>query len=226
MTEMDFQMKSTYIWFYLAILSLGIGGGFAFLVAMSRTPFGYKFFPPDYMHHALAGHVVLAILLWLLSCTVVLWDIYLGDGIGGRFKNISHKISFLGPILVTISVLTGNGKAVTNNYVPTIIDPVFFIGLTLFIIGFSINAIAYLKKGIKYLFTKDILLNTVIISLFISIVMILSLVSSILLNREFAEPIIFYERLFWTPGHIQQILNGSLLIIVWYTLFRENSGEL
>ncbi|OGW43394.1 MAG: hypothetical protein A2132_03530, partial [Nitrospirae bacterium RBG_16_43_11] len=170
-------------------------------------------------------HVVLAILLWLLSFTVVLWDIYLGDGTAGRFKNISHKISFLGPILVTISVLTGNGKAVTNNYVPTIIDPVFFIGLTLFIIGFSINAIAYLKKGIKYLFTKDILLNTVIISLFISIVMILSLVSSILLNREFAEPIIFYERLFWTPGHIQQILNGSLLIIVWYTLLRKHGGE-
>ena len=218
-------MKSAYNWFYLAILSLGIGGGFAFLVAMSRTPFGYKYFPPDYMHHALAGHVVLAILLWLLSFTVVLWDIYLGDGIGGRFKNISHKISFLGPILVTISVLTGNGKAVTNNYVPTIIDPIFFIGLALFFTGFSINAVTYLKKGIKYLFSKDILLNTVLISLFISIVMIFSLVSSILLNREHAEPFIFYERLFWTPGHIQQILNGSLLIIVWYTLLRIHVGE-
>src|SRR3989304_10234574 len=210
-----FHMKSTYKWFYLAILSLGIGGGFAFLVAMSRTPFGYKYFPPDYMHHALAGHVVLAILLWLLSFTVVLWDIYLGDSIAGRFKNISHQISFLGPILVTISVLTGNGKAVTNNYVPTIIDPIFFIGLALFFTGFSINAVTYLKKGIKYLFSKDILLNTVLISLFISIVMIFSLVSSILLNRESAEPFIFYERLFWTPGHIQQILDGSLLIIVW-----------
>ncbi len=222
---MDFQMKSSYSWFYIAILSLGIGGGFAFLVAMSRTPFGYKYFPPDYMHHALAGHVVLAILLWLLSFTVVLWDIYLGDGTTGRFKNISHKISLLGPILVTISVLTGNGKAVTNNYVPTIIDPLFFIGLTLFITGFSINAVGYLKKGIKYLFARDILMNTVLISLIISIVMIFSLICSVFLNREHAEPIIFYERLFWTPGHIQQILNGSLLIIVWYTLLRKHGGE-
>src|SRR4030067_1359393 len=182
------MIKSAYSWFYLAILSLGIGGGFAFLVAMSRTPFGYKYFPPDYMHHALAGHVVLAILLWLLSFSVVLWDIFLGDGIAGRFKNISHQISFLGPILVTISVLTGNGKVVTNNYVPTIIDPVFFIGLALFITGFSIKAIGYLKKGVKYIFSTDILFNTVLISLFISIVMILSLVSSLLLNREHAEP--------------------------------------
>ena len=217
--------KSAYSWFYLAILSLGIGGGFAFLVAMSRTPFGYKYFPPDYMYHALAGHVVLAILLWLLSFTVVLWDIYLGDGTTGRFKGISQKISLMGPILVTISVLTGNGRVVTNNYVPTIIDPLFFIGLTLFIIGFSINAITYLKKGIKYLFSRDILMNTVLISLLISIVMIFSLVCSVFLNREHAEPFIFYERLFWTPGHIQQILNGSLLIIVWYTLLRKHGGE-
>src|SRR4030065_1259036 len=104
-----FHMKSTYKWFYLAVLSLGIGGGFAFLVAMSRTPFGYKYFPPDYMYHALAGDVVLAILLLLLSFTVGVWDIYLGDGIPGRIRGLSHKISLLGPVMVTISDLTGNG---------------------------------------------------------------------------------------------------------------------
>lgn len=218
-------MKSAYKWFYIAILSLGIGGGFAFLVAMSRTPFGYKYFPPDYMHHALAGHVVLAILLWLLSFTVVLWDIYLGDGTTGKFKGISHKLSSTGPILVTISVLTGNGNAVTNNYVPTIVDPVFFIGLILFITGFSINVVGYLKNGIKYLFSKDILQNTVLISLFVSIIMIFSLICSILLNREPSEQFTFYERLFWTPGHIQQILNGTMLIIVWYTLLKIHGGE-
>ena len=225
MSKGNTQMKSAYSWFYIAILSLGIGGGFAFLVAMSRTPFGYKYFPPDYMYHALAGHVVLAILLWLLSFTVVLWDIYLGDGATNRWNNISHKISIMGPVLVTISVLTGNGKVVTNNYVPTIIDPLFFIGLALFITGFSINTVAYLKKGIKYLFSTDILMNTVLISLFISIIMIFSLVCSLIINRETAEPFIFYERLFWTPGHIQQVLNGSLLIIVWYSLLRKHGGE-
>ncbi|MCC6543623.1 MAG: cbb3-type cytochrome c oxidase subunit I [Nitrospirae bacterium] len=217
--------KSAYGWFYLAILSLGIGGGFAFLVAMSRTPFGYKYFPPYYMYHALAGHVVLAILLWLLSFTVVLWDIYLGNGDNIRFRGLSHKIALMGPLLVTISVVTGNGKVVTNNYVPTIIDPLFFIGLALFITGFSINAIGYLKKSIRYLFSKDILMNTVVMSLLISLLMILSMVCSILLNRGPAEPLVFFERLFWTTGHIQQILNGSMLIIAWYSLLRKHNGE-
>ncbi len=214
--------KQAYNWFYLAVLSLGIGGGFAFLVAMSRTPFGYKYFPPDYMFHALAGHVVLAILLWLLSFTVVLWDIYLGDGAINRLNGISHKLSVFGPVLVTISVLTGNGKVVTNNYVPTVIDPLFFTGLVLFITGFSVNAAAYAKRCVKYLFSGDILMNTVLISVSVSIVMILSLIVSVILNRGDAEPFIFYERLFWAPGHIQQILNGSLLIIVWYTLLRKH----
>jgi hypothetical protein len=34
------------------------------------------------------------------------------------------------------------------------------------------------------------------------------------------RPLIYYERLFWTPGHIQQILNGTLLVSVWYVLQR------
>ena len=68
-------------------------------------------------------------------------------------------------------------------------------------------------------------MNTVLISLLISIIMIFSLVCSLIINRETAEPFIFYERLFWTPGHIQQILNGSLLIIVWYSLLRKHGGE-
>ncbi|MCC7202582.1 MAG: cbb3-type cytochrome c oxidase subunit I [Nitrospirae bacterium] len=218
--------KYAYNWFYLAVISLGIGGGFAFLVAMSRTPFGYIYFPPDYMHHALVGHVVLAILLWLLSFTVVIWESCLGDGTDSRFKNISHKLSLAGPLFVTISVLTGNGKAVTNNYVPTVTDPLFFAGLIFFFMGFSMSAILYLKKGIKYLYTRDITLNSVLTSLFISIIMIVSLICSIVLNRADAEPLTFYERLYWSPGHIQQILNGSLLIIVWYSLLRRTGCEL
>jgi heme/copper-type cytochrome/quinol oxidase subunit 1 len=30
--------------------------------------------------------------------------------------------------------------------------------------------------------------------------------------------LIFFERLFWIPGHIQQVLNGVLLVGVWYAL--------
>lgn len=233
----------SYKWFFLAILSLGLGGGFAFLVAMSRTPFGYKYFPPDYMYHALAGHVVLAILLWLLSFTVVLWSRYLKSDRGGKgtlpiflryvtcvekygkcpfswLLKYSYLISLSGIILVTLSVLTSNGMAVPNNYVPTIVDPLFFAGLSLFSLGFFINVFGYLKGALRHLRSQDILSSTLSVSVLIAAVMVFSMFYSLIIHREAAEPFVYYERLFWTPGHIQQILNGALLASVWYALLR------
>lgn len=213
--------KYPYKWFFLAVLSLGLGGGFAFLVAMSRTPFGYRFFPPDYMYHALAGHVVLAILLWLLSFTVVLWSRYF-KGVEWKY---SYMISLSGIILVTLSVLTSKGAAVPNNYVPTIVDPMFFTGLSLFFLGFSINVLGYLKEALRHLRSQDILLNTISVSVLISFVMIAAMLYSLLVNHEAAEPFLYYERLFWTAGHIQQILNGAILVSVWYALLRILEGQ-
>lgn len=209
-------LRYTYRWFFLAIVSLGLGGGFAFLVAMSRTPFGYKYFPPDYMYHALAGHVVLAILLWLLSFTVVLWSRYL-KGLEWKY---SYLISLSGIILVTLSVLTSSGMAVPNNYVPTIVDPLFFAGLSLFSLGFSINVFGFLKEALRHLRSQDILLNTLSVSVLIAALMVAAMLYSLFSHREAAEPYLYYERLFWAPGHIQQILNGAILVSVWYVLSR------
>lgn len=212
----DFKMNYTLKWFSLAVLSLGLGGGFAFIVAMSRTPFGYKYLPRDYMYHAIAGHVILAILVWLLSFTVVLWSLY--------FKKTGWKNSYLfslaGVVLVTFSALFSNGLAVSNNYIPTIVDPAFFIGLSLFFIGFAMNVYGYCKAALVHFRSNDIVLNTLSISVFIAVIMIIALLYSLVFHSGAAEPFIFYERLFWTAGHIQQVLNGSLLIVVWYSLLR------
>jgi len=218
-------LRYSYRWFFLALFSLGLGGGFAFLVAMSRTPFGYKYFPPDYLYRALAGHVVLAILLWLLSFSVVLWSLYLkfARGVTGLphwIMRSSSILSLMGIVLVTLSVLFGHGMAVPNNYVPTIVDPLFFAGISIFFVGFSINVFGHLKEALQGLRERDIFSNSLSLSVWIAVVMVFSMGYSLIVHREPAEPFVYYERLFWTAGHIQQILNGSLLISVWYALLR------
>ena len=207
--------KYTYSWLVLAIVFLGIGGGFAFLVAMSRTPFVSQYFPPGYLHHALVGHVILAILLWLLSFAVVFWSMHFN----GPELKLSRWLSLAGALIVTLSVLFGAGEAVINNYVPTIDTPVFFLGLALFFVGFSINVFAYLKDALKRLFSPDPMLSALASSVLIAVIMAASMVASLLLNGSSPEtPIIYYERLFWIPGHIQQVMNGALLLAVWYAL--------
>ena len=206
--------KYTYSWLVLAITFLGIGGGFAFLVAMSRTPFVSRFFPPGYLHHALVGHVILAILFWLLSFAVVFWSLHFK----GPELKLSRWCSLAGALIVTLSVLFGAGEAVINNYVPTLDTPVFLFGLTLFFIGFSMNVLAYLADAVRHIFSSDPATGALAASVLIAVIMIVSMVVSILMDGNSTTPIIYYERLFWIPGHIQQVMNGALLVAVWYAL--------
>jgi heme/copper-type cytochrome/quinol oxidase subunit 1 len=218
------EKRYTYNWFVLAILFLGFGGGFAFLVGMSRTPFGYRYFPADYMHHALVGHVILAILLWLLSFAVVLWSLTFK---GAELK-LTRWLALIGAFMITLAVLLGRGDAIPNNYVPTIDTPLFLIGIAIFFLGFALNAFAYLKDGVRHLFSSNLMVGAIAASVIIAVIMVVSMVVSLILQRGDPVPILYYERLFWIPGHIQQVMSGALLVAVWYALLgrMENSGPL
>lgn len=203
----------TYKWFKLSITVLGIGGGLAFFLGMSRSPIA-DYFPQDFFYYALAGHVINAILFFLMSFTIVLWSV--------RFKKtvptIANYFAITGAALVLVSVFRAEGVMVINNYVPTIIDPIFFSGLGFFFFGFSINIFYYLKEAFDIFNSQDVLDDTIATTVLIATVMFLSLIIALMINRYGETPNELYERLYWTPGHIQQILNGTLLVYVWHCL--------
>jgi hypothetical protein len=167
------------------------------------------------------GHVVLAIVLWLLSFTVVLWSLFLK----GRVFRASWLFALVGAGVVTVSVFLGSGKAVPNNYVPTIDSPLFHLGLLLFFIGFALNVAAYFKDALKGLRSDDALRGAVSASVLIAVVMLFAFAFSVAVTKEAPSAHLFYERLFWIPGHIQQVLNGAMLIVVWYALRKAAGGE-
>ncbi len=168
------------------------------------------------MFQGIVGHVVLAIVMWLMSFTVVLWSIYLK----GRVWRGSYHLAIAGAILVTVSVFTGSGKAIVNNYVPTIDDPLFFFGIGFFFAAFAINGLSYLASAIYQLRSKEPLKCAISFSVLIGLLMMISLCVSLLLGsgQEVEPRMAYFEKLFWIPGHIQQVLNGALLIAVWYAL--------
>ncbi len=135
-------------------------------------------------------------------------------------------LPLLGALCVTFAVFSEGSRAVANNYIPTIDHPVFFLGLVLFFTGFMINALAYLKDAFKVLLRgkggeDDIVKATLAISVPVGVVMVLALVVSLFffaIGSGAQRGLIFFERLFWIPGHIQQVLNGVLLVGVWYAL--------
>lgn len=210
-----------YRWLALAVAFLGIGGLFALLIALSRTPFGHSYFPPDFLHKGLVGHVVLAIVLWLMSFAVALWGFFLS----GPQSRLSPVISLVGGLVITASVLSGRGDAIANNYVPAMNDPLFFIGLAVFFMGFAINAVGYLKYALKNIFGSDPLKSALGSSVALALIMLASFAVSLATLPDEPAMLMRYERLFWIPGHVQQVLNGALLIAVWHALAAAISKE-
>ncbi len=217
---MSMEKRYTYKWFILAIIFLGMGGAFAFMVGMSRTPFGYKYFPADALHRTLVGHVVLAILLWLLTFAVVLWS----KTFKGRELNFTQWLAIAGAALITLAVITGRGDAVINNYVPTIDTPLFLIGLGLFYLAFTVNVLSYIREALKNIFSPNLLTGALSSSVIIALIMVIAMALSIFMQDNNTAPILYYERLFWIPGHIQQVMSGALFVAVLYAL-RERISE-
>ncbi|WP_448584206.1 cbb3-type cytochrome c oxidase subunit I [Thermocrinis sp.] len=199
--------------FFLSLISLGLGGLLAFLVALARTPGLYKFFPPGYFYHALVGHVDLAIVVFLLSFTMLLWS---------RFFPAKDSISFYlalsGFLGIAIASFSGRGVAVSNNYLPTIVHPIFFAGSILFFSGLWLASIIRLKIAVKSIFSKNPLINSLSVSILLAFMMLLATLTSAFKTGDHSELYLFYERLYWAPGHIHQFLNGAILLFSWYFL--------
>ena len=200
-------------WFLLSIVSLGVGGFFAFVVAMARTPGVYQYFPPNYFYHALTGHVDLAIVVFLLSFTVLIWSKVFSSGYKPSFY-----LSLIGFLGIALASLSGKGKAVSNNYLPTIVNPVFFVGAIAFFAGFWIEALRLTKTAYRKLFSQNPLENSASVSVILGVLMLLATILSSFKTGSHDEVYLFYERLYWAPGHIHQFLNGAILLYTWYFL--------
>ncbi|SNZ16535.1 cbb3-type cytochrome c oxidase subunit I [Hydrogenobacter hydrogenophilus] len=202
-------------WFLLSIVSLGLGGFLAFVVAMARTPGVYKYFPPGYFYYALIGHVDLAIVIFLLSFTILIWSrTYKKD------LKLAFYLSSLGFVGVALSAFLGKGIAVSNNYLPTIVHPLFLSGIALYFLGFTLYALYVSKEALLTLFSKDPTKNSVATSVVLGLLMMFAVIPSYLRAGDPSDTYIFYERLFWAPGHIHQFLNGAVLLYAWYYLLR------
>ena len=205
------------LWFYLFILSIGVGGFFALLVAIARTPILANFFPEEYFYHGLVGHVDSALIVGLYAFLIFLWHRVFKK----EEKIYEISLSFLGFLLIFFSAITGQGKALWNNYVPTIIHPVFFAGLILFFSGIFVTALRFFSKAVRSLYLGNTLESILGISVINSVIFPISLLVSYMVVDKSLKEYGFFENLFWFPGHIHQFVNACLLIAVWIFLYKE-----
>lgn len=159
-----------YRWLTVAIGFLSVGGFFALIIGLARTPLISEYLPPDFFTYALTAHVNFAIVMFLLSFAVVLWSYNF------NIKGIkaSYAIALTGALLILYAAVSAKGETAVNNYVPTIVDPFFFVGLTLFFVAIVINLFSFFTAAKENIFSQDIIKSLTSLSVFIAVLMSVS----------------------------------------------------
>ena len=216
-------------WGVLAMASLGVAGIFALLLALSRVPGAGEIFPwpVQFFEKGLVIHVVLSFVVWFLSvlgalATMVTYR--LSDG-WPRWRRLGPAAiigAFAATVLLFIPAWMDRGEASLNNYVPVIIDPIYYAGLALLAVSL---ALAVIRMFVNLIGRKGPLEPVTLSVVAVGLVYVLALACFVLawLNISGDASVTAMtpavnEDLFWGGGHILQFVNVGLLLTAWYVL--------
>ncbi len=208
-------------WLFLGLAALVIGGLFTVLIVLSRTPFFQEIIPwVDFSRTALVVHVNLTVLVWFLAFAGVFWS-YNSSRRCLRCGWIALLLACAGTLIITASPFTGESYPLMNNYVPVLQSTVFFTGLGLFGLGFTLlvlrTFIASWTAG-SNITGVDALRFGLFVAVVAALLAITALILSYFSIDEGFEGQAYYDRLFWGSGHIIQFTHTQLMLVTWLWL--------
>lgn len=219
-------------WSALAVGSLAIAGVFALLLAISRIPGIETVFPwpLGFFHKGLVIHVVFSFVVWFLAVFGALLLVAAKEAAGGRprFEGLG-KAAVAGMVLALpllfVPALLDRGEPTLNNYVPVIIDPLYYAGLA--VMGASM-ALAVLRlllnlgRGPAAVNPMPPAMAAAGLVYAVALICFAAAYAS-LAGDEPSHG--FNEDLFWGGGHVLQFLNTLLLIVAWSVLAAHAFGS-
>ncbi|OHC73785.1 MAG: hypothetical protein A3G18_05265 [Rhodospirillales bacterium RIFCSPLOWO2_12_FULL_58_28] len=219
-------------WAALATASLATAGIFALLLALSRIPGveGVFPWPLDFFHKGLVIHVVFSFVVWFLSVFGGLLHLAALKISGGapRSDNLGKAAvagTALSCVLLFVPAFLDRGEASLNNYVPVIINPLYYAGVAALAISIGLAALRLLVN----LAGRAGPLEPVCFGIVCAAVIYLAALAcgafalGSLWGTEASHA--FNEDLFWGGGHLLQFVNVSLLLTAWYMLGRLSIGN-
>lgn len=215
-------------WAGLGVGALALAGVFALLLAISRIPGIENTFPwpIGFFEKGLVIHVVFSFVVWFL----VIFGVLAGastakasptDQSTVRLSVLGRPavlLAYAGSILMAVPGLMDRGEASLNNYVPVIIDPLYYWGLLAF-------AAALVLVMIR--FAANVPGGRPVAGPFIdattagSIILVAAFICFFLAWLPRVDDVIdarFNEDVFWGGGHALQFLNTALMLSGWYVL--------
>ena len=238
----DWARAELRAWALLAVGALALAGVFALFLAISRIPGIEPLFPwpVGFFHKGLVIHVVFSFIVWFLAVFGALLVLATaeaaraadaGSGAGSGANSGRPRLAGAGPTaiaavglsapLLFVPALLDRGEATLNNYVPTIIDPLYYAGLVVLAAGVALAALRLLvnlRRGDADASGRRWLVTSMAVAAVIYLIALACFAIALMLLAGQPPSYRFNEELFWGGGHVLQILNTQLLIVAWTML--------
>lgn len=230
-TQMTAEVRA---WAVLGIGALALAGVFALLLAISRIPGIEDTFPwpIGFFEKGLVIHVVFSFVVWFMAVFGVLASTAtaMASPTGSvRLAALGRPgiiLAYAGSLLMAVPSFMDRGEASLNNYVPVIIDPLYYTGLLAFAAALVLVSIRFAVNipGVPGASSPDErpvagpFIDAVVAG---SIILVLALVSFLLAYLPRMADVVdtqFNEDVFWGGGHALQYLNTTLMLSGWYVL--------
>ncbi|NQV56690.1 MAG: cbb3-type cytochrome c oxidase subunit I [Rhodospirillales bacterium] len=220
-------------WALLAVLSLALAGLALIVPVLSKMPFleNAVAWPIGFFQKGLVAHVVLSFAVWYLA--VFAFMAQLTPGAPSNSEPETHPLDAAGlalaaggTLLIITPMLLNRGQPTLNNYIPAIIDPLFYTGLACFAGGVMVAVTGMLAKLYRKANESGSDGTALMSSGLIYIAVLAAFIVTFfqLSGRQVDHD--FNEILFWGGGHMLQFLNLALLIVALNLLARSGLGDM
>lgn len=208
-------------WLGLGVFSLLAAGVYSLLLVSSRTPGLQDLIPHEnFFRTALVVHVNLSVLIWFLSFAGVYWCLH-ARGRARWLQDGGFALAALGTALIVTGPFLGAGEPLMNNYVPVLRDPIFHSGLLIFaagVVGASGSALARPVPWRHHVSGETVLRVAAMAAALVTLVAMLAFLASWAGIPGSLEGRVYFEFLFWGPGHVVQFTHTILMLASWLLL--------
>lgn len=171
----------------------------------------------DFFHTALVVHVDMTVLVWFLAFAGVLWSLNNSTRCL-RCGWVALILTVAGTAVITLAPFFGAAEPLMNNYVPVLQHPIFFTGLGLFGLGFTmlvVNGVVFSHSVGSMISGEGALRFGLYTALIAALVSIVVLILSYVDMPAYISGAYFYELLFWDAGHTIQFMHIQLMLVSW-----------
>lgn len=212
-------------WAILAVGALAVAGVFALLLAVSRVPGVEDVFPwpVDFFRKGLVIHVVFSFVVWFLAVFGVLLAMAgprLADGRpGGRaLASLALAGAWAACPLLFVPAFLDRGEATLNDYVPAIVDPLYYAGVAAMAAAMAIACVRYLVLYARADAARGPIARGLAAAAAIYLVALGCGVLALAALAGVPASFDFNQDLFWGAGHVLQVLNTLLVVLAWSVL--------